>query len=147
MEERVPIGRWLGMLHRFSRIHFAEALQPLGLAGPHISILKALYVSDGPSQDDLARELRIDKGTAARHLAKLEKAGYVSRSEDPRDRRVKRVHLTELARQVEPELSRTLQQWSAALTQGFTQEEREAARELLARMAANAEQAIRAPAA
>ena len=142
MDQEYSVGRWLSILHRYSRMHFAHRLSLQGIAGAQIPFLKSLYREDGQSQDELTLFLRVDPATTTRALAKLEKQGYIVRRPDPKDARVKRVFLTEAARQIEPELSARLHEWSEKLTEGFSDEERDLIASFLSRMAQNAEQAM-----
>jgi len=43
---------------------------------------------------DIACELRLDLSTVSRHLSKLEDDGYLARTDDPEDRRTRRVETT-----------------------------------------------------
>jgi len=126
------------MLHRYARMHFAEAAEPYGIAGAQFPFLMRLCDGDGVSQDELAREHAVDKATAARAVASLEGAGYVLRRPDGDDRRIKRVVVTEKARRIEAELRQIRREWSEALTEGFTDDERDTLFDLLERMVANA---------
>jgi len=143
VDEDISVGRWLGALHGYARLHFDKVTAPYGIPGPHLHFLMRLYHGDSLSQDDLAKFFAVDKATAARAVAKLEKEGYVVRKPDTRDKRIKRVELTEKAKQVEPALRAALHGWSDTLTEGFTEQERATLVRLLQRMAANAERRVR----
>ncbi len=133
-----PVGRWLGMLHRYARKRFTEQMAVHGLADAQFPILMSLLQEDGVSQEDLAQHHLLDKATVARSVARLEELGYVTRQADEHDRRVKRVLATELAREIEPELQHMREEWSETLTEGFTEGERKTLDRLLERMAENA---------
>ena len=142
MEHETSVGRLIGILHRHARMHFAEAVAPHGIAEAQFPFLIRLYRGDAVSQDDLATFLVVDKATAARAVARLEEQGYVTRTPDAHDRRINRVHLTDKARKVEPALRAILRDWSDALTEGFTDDERSTIMALLERMAANAQRRV-----
>ena len=57
----------------------------------------AICEEEGLSQDDLAHQLHIDKGTVANVLAKLEEKGFVSRKVNKEDKRGREVYTTEKA--------------------------------------------------
>ncbi|WP_322395982.1 MarR family transcriptional regulator, partial [Clostridium perfringens] len=44
--------------------------------------LLELYIEDGRNQEELAEVLKIDKGTTARAIKKLEENGFVRREKD-----------------------------------------------------------------
>jgi len=138
MEREQSVGRWLGMLHRYARRRFHEGAAEHGIADAQFPILMSLLHEDGVSQDELAQHHLLDKATITRSLAKLEKLGYVERRPDEDDRRVKRVHVTEKARALQPEMRRMRDEWSEVLTEGFSDRERDELIALLDRMVENA---------
>ncbi len=113
-------------------------MERLGLPPTAFPLLHRLLRHDNVSQDDLSDDFLVDKGTTARTLAKLEKAGLITRTVDEQDRRIKRVRVTERAREMEAEFRAIARAWSDKLLEGFTDEEREAALSYLERMAENA---------
>jgi DNA-binding MarR family transcriptional regulator len=131
------IGRLIGMLYRHGHNHIARQLEPYGIGRGQFVFLALLYERDGLSQDELASYLLIDKGTAARALQSLEKAGYVHRRRDRGDRRVNRVDLTARARAFEPTLRGILREWTGLLFKDFNRKERELSFKLLERMSEN----------
>ena len=139
------VGRFIGMIHRFSRQHFGTVMAPHGLPEQALPFLMRLLDRDDVSQDELAEHFWVDKATAARTLAKLEEEGYVTRTPDQRDKRVKRVRITARAREVAPELRRARGAWAEKLMEGFTSDERERVTGLLERMAENARRHAQAP--
>jgi DNA-binding MarR family transcriptional regulator len=54
-----------------------------------------LYRNDGVTQSELAQVLEIDKPSLGRLLDRMETNGWVTREEDAKDRRAKRVLLTQ----------------------------------------------------
>lgn len=76
----------------FSRIlrrHHIEDLNPA-----QGRIVYALWKEAPLSQSQLVEKTRLDKSTLTAMLERLEKAGQIIRSPDPKDRRSKLVHLT-----------------------------------------------------
>ena len=132
------VGRWLGMLHRYARRRFTEQTAVHGLTDAQFPVLMSLLHEDGVSQDELAQHHMLDKATVARSVARLEELGYVTRVPDEKDRRVKRVLVTDLAREIQPGLQSVREEWSETLAEGLTEQERETLDRLLGRMAENA---------
>lgn len=133
------IGRWHSMLHRIGTQFFSRRFRPKGLGRGQFFVLAALLEKDGLNQDELAGALHIDKGTAARTLRTLENRGLVTRTQDPRNRRIKRIQLTAKAEAMKSDLQGAQLEWAEILVSGFTPAERRQALYLLYRMAANAE--------
>ena len=60
-----------------------------------VKMLHLLHAAGGQSVGDLATRLGISAATASRACDGLARAGLVERRDDPEDRRVRRVHVTE----------------------------------------------------
>ncbi|MFP3904448.1 MAG: MarR family winged helix-turn-helix transcriptional regulator [Armatimonadota bacterium] len=133
-----PAGRYLGMLHSFTRRYFSRAMDEYDLPGKSLMFLGYLSRHDGASQDDIASHFLFNKGYVARTLSRLEDAGLVTREVDEEDRRINRVHLTDEGRKMRKKLKGVGRKWSDQLTAGFSAEERKQLLEYLARMAENA---------
>lgn len=131
-------GRWVSILYRYGRAYSDRELRTYGLGSGQFIFLHVLLHRDGLSQEELACLLKIDKGTTARALKRLEDAGYVTRCLDKHDKRVNRVFVTEKGRALGPKLAELSRTWTDALARGFSQTEREQATALLKRMAENA---------
>jgi DNA-binding MarR family transcriptional regulator len=83
--------------HATARLHdLADAaLEPLGLDGKELGVLRLLVGREPASQLEVARMLGIDRTTMVALLDGLEKKGVVTRRQDPADRRRNVVELTD----------------------------------------------------
>ncbi len=118
----------------------AEArLRPLGLGPAHMPILVALSARGPLSQKDLARHARIEQPTAAALLQRMEAAGLITRSPDPRDRRATKVSQTQHAIALLPVALDQRAQTIGAATATLTAEEIHTLDALLARVLINLE--------
>jgi len=132
-------GRYLGAVHHFSRRYFTAQMECLGLPPSAFPLLLHLLWHDNVNQDELAGEFLVDKGTVARTMAKLEKAGMITRKVDEHDRRVKRVRITDKARELEPKFRAAGDTWDEKLLDGFSPDEKRAVLAFLERMTENAQ--------
>lgn len=137
-EHKVTIPRWISLLYRTGQTYIANRLKHHEVGKGQFMFLNALYRKDGLSQDEIADHLRIDKGTTAKALKKLEVQGYVTRVAREEDKRFNRVFLTDKALDIKDEVREVLTDWRSLLTDGFTEEEKEQALVLLERMNDNA---------
>jgi DNA-binding MarR family transcriptional regulator len=83
----------------------------------------------------LARHIGLDSSTVSRHVAHLERAGYLSRSGDPDDRRASRLGLTERGHAL---LEEAMEARAAIVDQAvadWTEEDRRTLTELMTRLA------------
>jgi DNA-binding MarR family transcriptional regulator len=138
VDSRNSIPRWVSLIYRYGQIYIGEKLKYHEIGRGQHSFLNALYKKDGLSQEELAGYLKIDKGTTAKALKKLEKLGYVRRQVRDEDRRFNRVFLTEKALSVKDEVRSVLIEWREILTEGFSEERKELAYEILEKMGTNA---------
>ena len=86
--------------------------------------LLTLYNNDGINQNQISRELDIDKAMSARELKKLIKLGYVTKEMDQEDARAYKLYLTESGRSLIPEISLAMNSWNDTITQGLGDEEK-----------------------
>jgi DNA-binding MarR family transcriptional regulator len=94
------LGYLLGRAHLEHRAIAERALAPLGLSGKGLGAL-ILLVQDGPlSQQRLGERQGIDRTTMVAVVDELERAGFVDRRRDPRDRRAYSLQATPRGRRV-----------------------------------------------
>jgi DNA-binding MarR family transcriptional regulator len=98
-DDEVPqnysIGILLRQAHRKAATTFAEALEPLGIAGRHFGILHVLNQSGPLSQRELVDKVASDKASMVRSIDDLEARGLAIRRPTPGDRRVRSVEITD----------------------------------------------------
>ena len=90
------------------------------------------------TQHELARALHIEGPTLTRHIDGLEEDGLVVRRRDASDRRAVSVELTDAGRAKHAELLRAVQAFNRRLLAGFSAEEIDELRALLAKLEQNA---------
>ena len=123
-------------IYRYSRIS-AEDLQ-----SGHYAFVLAICREPGRSQEELARELCINKSTVTRNLNYLEESGYVSRVSLPNDRRQLAVYPTEKMLGILPEVRAVSKEWMTLLSEGIPEDELAAFNSVLERMEARARDII-----
>ncbi len=129
--------RHLSILHRYTRIYIHNRVAETDIECCHPPYLMCILHNEGMSQDELAKEFRIDKGSVAKTLRQMEEAGFVTREEDENDRRRYRIYLTNQGRETIPRLKDLADDTEAILTKDMTQEEITALRQLLEKATAN----------
>ena len=89
------LGRELALTAKAVRAWVDEAFGRHGSSLANWILLQnAAGTDDPPSQSELAEKMSIGGATLVRHLDRLEADGLVTRTTDPRDRRVTRISLT-----------------------------------------------------
>jgi DNA-binding MarR family transcriptional regulator len=91
------------LLHQVSkglRTRLTEALSELNLTNHQYTVLSMLRDREPLSSSDLSRRLYVTAQTMNAVVSGLEKSGCVARSEDPSNRRILSVRLTERGRKL-----------------------------------------------
>lgn len=77
---------------------YGPHLAPLGLTHPQYLVLLTLWEEDGRRQGDIAQTVRLEPATVSPLLARLERAGLITRHPAPEDVRSRIVRLTDAGR-------------------------------------------------
>jgi DNA-binding MarR family transcriptional regulator len=94
-----------------------------GLSPCQHTLLLAVCRLSGCSQEELARDIRLNKSTVARALAALEERGLVERKINATDKRALLVYPTLAARELLPRVRAVAEEWNFLLTDGIAEEE------------------------
>lgn len=89
------IGFLFSDIARFRGIIFESLMKPHGLTHAQAYVLNHLFLEDGLTQTELAARMHVGTVTVSGLLDRLEARGFVRRSADDRDRRAKKVWLTD----------------------------------------------------
>lgn len=125
------ISRWFSVFHRLYLSFVYEGLKEYNIGSGQIMFLLELYYCDGISQEELSSYLSIDGANTTRAIKKLEEEGYVIRKQDEKDRRVKRIYLTDKAMDIKPKVLGLINEWENTLLENLTRVEKEVLGELL----------------
>jgi DNA-binding MarR family transcriptional regulator len=126
------IGFLLRQAHQRASSAFAEALEPLGIAGRHFGVLHNLSRSGPLSQRELVDRVASDKTSMVRTVDDLERAGLAARRPTPGDRRVHSVEITDRGREALAEAEQTARQVTTRLMAHLDPAKRSQLVELLA---------------
>ena len=139
------MARFMKMLNNICRSHAIyrhSRVSADDLQSSHYAFVLAICREPGRSQEDLARELCVNKSTVARNINYLEEKGYVSRTPLPQDKRQFSVFPTEKALRVLPEIRIASAEWMTLLSQGISQAELDTFDSVLKRMQDKAREII-----
>lgn len=98
-------------------------------------VLRAVAEKPSVRIGDLGRELGLDTSTVSRHVKSLEAASLVARSDDPGDRRVARLELTDAGAEAFDRMRRARHRFFAEVLAGWPPSDVETLAPLLARLA------------
>ena len=137
--------RFMKMLNNISRsqaIYRHSKISAEDLQTGHYAFVLAICREPGRSQEELARELCINKSTVTRNLNYLEEREYIIRIPLPSDKRQFSVYPTEKMLAVLPEIRQVSAEWMALLSEGIPQDELAIFDSVLNRMQTKARQIL-----
>jgi len=139
------MSKFMKVLNNISRsqaIYRHGKINADDLQSSHYAFILAICKEPGRSQEELARELCINKSTVARNLNYLEEKGYISRNALPSDKRQFSVFPTDKALDVLPQIKSASAQWMSLLSEGIDESEMDIFNSILERMEATARKII-----
>jgi MarR family transcriptional regulator, transcriptional regulator for hemolysin len=132
-----PIGLQVSRTGKALSRAFDEALAGAGGTLPTWLILVSLKRQSWKTQRELAQVLGIEGATLTHHLAGMERAGLITRTRDPANRRVQRVELTDDGDAAFHRMREAAMGFDTRLRDGLDEDDLARAREVLARLLAN----------
>ncbi len=96
------IAPWLGKTIKIVDYYLQEALSKSGLdlTKEQMIVLKKLHDQDGLNQNELAFLTLRNKSSLTRLLSKMENKKYITRKQDKKDKRINKVYVTNLGRDI-----------------------------------------------
>ena len=139
------MSKFMKMLNNISRsqaVFRHTRISAQDLQGAHYSFVLAICRKPGRSQEELARDLCVNKSTVTRNLNFLEEKGYIRRTALENDKRQFCVHPTEKMIKIFPEVREASAEWMRLLSEGISQEELAIFDSVLSRMQEKAREII-----
>lgn len=137
-EENSALIKYINTISRITQSYTDEAMAKLNLTSGTYPFLLVLYRKEGINQNEISRDLNVDKAMSARSIKKLIDLQYIEKKEDEKDSRAYKLYLTEKGRAIVPEIKKEIQQWIKIITKDFAKGEEELLEELLSRVLYNA---------
>jgi DNA-binding MarR family transcriptional regulator len=134
--------KMLNNISRSQAIYRHEKISADDLHSSHYAFVLAICRNEGRSQEELAKELCLNKSTVARALNSLEEKGYITRTPLPQDKRQFSVYPTKKMIDVLPEVKKASEEWMLLLSDGIAPEELEVFNSVLERMQERARKII-----
>lgn len=141
MKEKINSpGSLIALLYRKANMFWTLELKEYGLSAAEYPVMLRLYRSDGITQEEISREVQVDKSAVTRVLQSLMAKGLVERRRDENDRRCNRIFLTDQAEKYRNQIEALRECWGETLQRGMTEEEKQIFMRLLSKAAENAKE-------
>lgn len=131
------IGKYISQLYRRGGIFITKRMEKYNIGQGQFMFLLELYIEDGRNQEELSKVLKIDKGTTARAIKKLEEEGYIERFKDEKDKRSNKIYLTQKGRDVKESIFSVLDDWERKMSEHLDESEKELMIKLLEKVCLN----------
>ncbi len=140
------IGFLVHDVSRMRRTVFDQAVKPLGITRAQWWVLANLsrHEPEGVTQSDLARLLDVGKVTMGGLIDRLEASGHVERRADSRDRRIKRVYITDKGYVLIEQMAIVARDLNGIILKGIPLDQIHVAEDVMALMKTNLREHLRA---
>jgi len=114
-------------------INLQKAFSESGVEVTPIQVMLLFFLqkNDGSSLTQISQGLMLENPTVTGLIDRLEKLGYVKRSDHPNDRRVYLVHLTEKGKKVANKALPIIKKLNEEIKKGYSKEEMEGFQKVL----------------
>lgn len=119
------LGYLIHDVSRLRRVSFDRELAPIGITRSQWWVLAFISRKDGLPQTQLAKELDVGKVALGSLIDRLQNSGFVERRADEKDRRVKRVFLTEKANKLIKKIVPLTERFNERILEGVPREDLE----------------------
>ncbi|MFA6810553.1 MAG: MarR family winged helix-turn-helix transcriptional regulator [Desulfoplanes sp.] len=136
-ERRESPGYRIARLFRKNACLLEQKVTRMGLCYGQIPYIMATVEKDGQTQDELAAHQHVNRAATARMLKNMEAAGFITRTENPDNRRQKLVWPTAKAEALADDLLEILIKHNEMILTGFSREEKMLFLSLLDRVVVN----------
>jgi DNA-binding MarR family transcriptional regulator len=98
----ISLQAWLTLMRVYEKMqrHAGDHLECYDLSPAQYDVLAHLHDAAGISQQELADRLMVTKGNVCTLLNRMEEKGFVVRENDPDDKRIHLLQLTDLGTQI-----------------------------------------------
>lgn len=143
MNDHFPeLGRWISILDRLMKMYYDRGLADFEIGWGQQFYVEYLYDLPGASAQEMAQCIRVDKATLTKVIKKLLALDYIKVTADEKDKRVKRLYLTEKALPAARRIKEIHNNFYQTVCTGLSPETVRLTEETLAQMVENVNQKI-----
>lgn len=126
-------------IYRCTQIYIDQGLKEFRLTTGSYPYLLVLNANEGISQNDISRELNVDKAMSTRIIRRLIELEYVRKEQNVEDTRAYKLYITDKGKAIIPEIIKVINSWVDILTEGNEDKEVEISIKFLEKVLNNAE--------
>ncbi|HVM70484.1 MAG TPA: MarR family transcriptional regulator [Anaerolineales bacterium] len=118
------IREWSEVYMRRSGRDFKRFMDENRLSFSQVNVLMRLYHGENRGVSEIGEQMGVTSAAASQAIDRLVQQGLIERTEDPQDRRAKRLALTSKGRALVAQGIETRSQWIEGLTNALTPEQK-----------------------
>jgi DNA-binding MarR family transcriptional regulator len=131
------VGHCARLVHAAVRPYYAKHMAQFDLKPSEFAALSLVFENPGASQRQVADAVMISPPNMASLMERLEERGLLRRQQDPQDKRLYLLHLTDAGAQLHSQASSVVQNLEERASSMLTPDEKERLLELLAKVIYN----------
>lgn len=132
----------LSIISRYSRTFFERRLSEINIGFTDQMIMMYLCECNMVNQESIAKHFMLDKGAIAKALTKLEDNNYITREDNPNNKREKLISITDKGKNMIGYITNELNEWHSYLFRGLSQAEIDQFNNIVGKIALNAADVI-----
>ena len=136
------LGRYISILDRLMKMYYDRGLADFEIGWGQQFYVEYLYDHPGASAQEMAQCIRVDKATLTKVIKKLLALDYIKVTADEKDKRVKRLYITEKALPAARRIKEIHNSFYQAVCTGLSSGTVRLTEETLAQMVENVNQKI-----
>jgi len=125
-------------IYRITQCYMDKRLEKFKLSTGLYPYLIILSRKPAISQNEISKEINVDKAMSARAIKKLIELGYIYKRENKEDIRAYKLFLTDKGKNIVPEILAIVNNWISIIVDGCSEEERKIGIEFLNKVLVNA---------
>ncbi len=137
------IMKIMNNISRSQSVYRAEKCTDKNINSGHHAFVLTICHFPGRSQEEIARELCLNKSTVARVITQLENRGYIIRKTNRVDKRQTLVYPSEKMLEIYPKIKEISASWSSYMTDGIGDDDMEIFYSVLLKIEKRAKEAIK----
>lgn len=138
MNDKAPtLIKLTNNIYRCTQVYIDRKLKKYSLTTGTYPYLLVLSKKEGINQNDISKELNVDKAMSARTIKKLMSLGYIRKEENRKGVRSYKLYVTDKAKSIIPEIIDTIHSWIDILVDGNDRENIDTSVEFLERILQN----------
>lgn len=117
------INKHLSFVYRLRQKYILEKLEPFEIGNTDYPLLLFLEKNSGYGQNEISREINMNKSLVTRSVLLLEKKEYIYKKISPENRKKNLLFLSEKGKEILPKIRQIIEGWEEQVLKDFTEED------------------------